>query len=104
MKHSKKGKPMSYKRISQLSDPQRQALVNLKNDREVLHISVVDEWTDDRLPCIDVKLDGAHIIKFSIWNTSREIAAAFRFPDSPRAAKIIREVIKAELEKEVEDD
>lgn len=61
-------------------------------------IRVVDRWLDDSLPCIDVRMEvEGHTIKFSLWNYSEESVAAFYYPDSPTAQKVILDIIKLEL-------
>lgn len=90
----------SYPYLDRLDPFYRELLlgmcVELLQPRWFPRVTVVDYWRDDSLPCIDVKLEyRGHVVKFSIWNYSERAVAAFYFPDSPTARKLI---IKTELE------
>lgn len=55
-----------------------------------LDFKLVGEWSDDHLPCVGIELVG---IQFGFWNLTTEAAAAFHYPDSQAAQKVVRELI-----------
>jgi len=60
-----------------------------------MQIEIEDEWTDDHLPCVRVKIvEDRGVRVFELWCTSTKTIAALRFADeSPRALKKVEDLI-----------
>lgn len=63
--------------------------------QENLTVEVLSLWEDDHEQCVGVKLNG---IVVSFWWLTFEAAAAFAYPDSPKAREMILQVLKDGLD------
>jgi len=71
-----------------------------------LQIQIEAEWSDDHLPCARVKIvKGNEARTFELWWTGAELLAALRHADeSPRAFKVVKDLIDNVFNLEKEDD
>ncbi len=82
--------------FSRLSTKDKDAVLALtKKDNQ--RINVLDQWEDDSLPCVLIRANtwSRGVIRFILYNTSHEVASAFRFPDSPTARQLMHKALLA---------
>lgn len=65
---------------SELTEDEVSRLREIKTPEDITDVEVIDEWTDDHLPCIGVKINGVEI---GLWWC--DTTNAFHYWDSPKA-------------------
>lgn len=93
-KHIMNNENIEFPTIDELSIADRTKILNL-SDEDLTKLDVEDYWYDDHAPCVGVNVGG---VRFSIWWLSNESWGAFFYPDSAKARRFIREIIKEAVE------
>jgi hypothetical protein len=85
-----------FKRFfNELTEKEQERIRKALSGKERIRVKVVDSWTDDHLPCVGTTVNN---IPLSFWWLSGEGSGALHFPNDPKAQKVIRSMIKAEIE------
>ena len=94
MNNENTNETIEYPTVDELSIADRTKILNL-SDEDLTKLDVEDYWYDDHAPCVGVNVGG---VRFSIWWLSNESWGAFFYPDSAKARRFIREIIKEAVE------
>jgi len=79
----------------ELTEKEQERIRKAVSGKEMIRVKVVDSWIDDHLPCVGTTVNS---IPLSFWWLSGEGSGALHFPNDPKAQKIIRSMIKAQID------
>ncbi len=94
-------KATKFKRFfNELTEKEQERIRKALDGKEMIRVKVVDYWVDDHLPCLGTTVNS---IPLSFWWLSGEGSGALHFPNDPKAQKIIRLMIRMQMEKSNEE-
>ena len=85
---------ISYERTLEELSPEERGRVKAEMEKIKPDIKFVATWEDDHCMCVGVEIAG---VQAGFWWLTDKAAAAFQFPDSPTALKIVRAVVHDSL-------
>lgn len=89
-------KASKFKRFfNDLTVKEQEKILKALAGKEMIRVKVVDSWVDDHLPCVGTTVNN---VPLSFWWLDGEGSGALHFPNDPKAQKIIRGMIKAQVE------
>ena len=86
----------------ELSPKEQKLLGAIKTINDIKSVVVVDEWEDDHLPCVGVKINK---IPISFWWLNGSGVGALHYADeSPRARKLVLDMLKEQIQISLENE
>ena len=82
--------------FSDLTTEEQAAIKQLAFSKEPIRVEVVDEWTDDHLPCIGAEVNGVPMGFW--WLSSHGVGALTYADDSKKAQTRVRKMLRSQVE------
>ena len=88
------GNQKARRMVGKLTTAEKEKIADIKQPSDLKSVKIVDEWTDDHLPCLGVKING---VPMGFWWLSRGSIGSFEYPESAKAKSWIIELIQDQI-------